>query len=124
MSDDYKIQLSVKAGQDMLNVRANTADELQGIVDDAKTRTDLSRFFKPEVVKAPAVTVQDITDETKPPSDIEALANIEKHLGTSEMATPAQIAVLTKRLGVSYDEAKSCTKAQAGLRIAASKKEK
>jgi hypothetical protein len=93
VSEDYKIQLSVKRGNDMVNVRANTATELQAIVDEAKTKDDLMPFFvsppkanAASVVgtgpAAPAtsggVTVQDVTDETKPPSDIEALENLKK----------------------------------------------
>lgn len=127
MSDDYKVQLSVKAGQDMVNVRANTADELQGIIDDMKTRTDLSRFFPKqglvygvaEVTERRGQTiVTDVTDESKPPSDIEALAAIERNLGAAQVdpATPAQVLVLKKR-GMDEAEAKALSKTEASKRI-------
>jgi hypothetical protein len=45
MTDEHKIQLSVKRGQDMVNVRANTANELQVLIEDLAKIPELSAFF-------------------------------------------------------------------------------
>jgi hypothetical protein len=126
VSEDYKLQLSIKKGQDMVNVRANTVTELQALIDEAKTKDDLKGFFGAAVPKAPAVVVQDVTDEVKVPTDIEALENIEKHLGASttstvKLASKVQILVAAKKSGKSVDELQGISEADAKLLIAGGK---
>jgi hypothetical protein len=103
VSEDWKIQLSVKNKQgDMVNVRANTAAEVDAIVAEAIGKNAFDSFFvraEPgpypvEVPKAPAVTVQDVTEEAKPPSDIEALENLAKFGATPADDRAAKIRAL------------------------------
>jgi hypothetical protein len=110
VSEDYKIQLSVKKGQDMLNVRANTASELDAIVEEARGKQSLAEFFSVKAV------VVDVTDETKPPSDIEALENLKNVLGATPVEKPAsaaQIAVAAKKSGKSVEELQGISEAAA-----------
>lgn len=131
MSEDgYKLQLSVKNGQDMVNVRANTADELQSIVDEAKTKADLARFFgggggsQRASATEPTAPSQPEARADSPPSEAEALANIEKHLGAKpaeDPATAAQIAVAAKKSGKSVEELQGISAAEAKALIAGGK---
>jgi orotate phosphoribosyltransferase-like protein len=81
---------------DSLTVRGATVTELVAALAEAKGQPEFAAFF------VDAVVVQDVTDEDKPLTDIEAIANIEKHLG--KPASPAQIAVAAKKSGKTVEE--------------------
>ncbi len=140
MSEDYRIQLSVKKGADMVNVRAETARELQAIVDEAKGMKDLAPFFSGSAAKAagtgPVAGVTETTvtgqldrDLAQADRDLaegrtvsvdEALANITKHLGpgTEKAATAAQILVAAKKSGKSKQELEGISEVAAKALIA------
>jgi hypothetical protein len=101
---------------DSLTVRAGTVTELCALLEEAGKNTQFWEFFG-----QPKVVVEDVTDEAKPPSDIEALANIQKHLGKSmdalasaqKPASPAQIAVAAKKSGKPVSELQGISEAEA-----------
>lgn len=105
---------------DSLTITASSMVELAAILDEASRggSEEVSRFFLDRGVTVPSVTVTDVTDESKPPSDIEALAAIEKHLGSGQVepASDAQVLVLVKR-GMGEAEAKALSKTEASKRI-------
>jgi hypothetical protein len=112
---EYTMNLEPRAQYqrgDSLVFRASTATELEALLLEAETKKYLSEFFYggPAVslgttnssAETTVVKVHDVTDEDKPLSDIEAIANIEKHLG--KPASPAQIAVAAKKSGKTVEE--------------------
>ena len=46
MADDYKVQLSDKKGERMLNVRADTALEFKALYSELSSMPELSEFFR------------------------------------------------------------------------------
>lgn len=117
MSDEYKLQLNLKVGNDLLNVRANTADELKSLIDEARHITDLARFFGAVPTQA-APASSSSTGDSSVPSDAEAADAIARHLGAGqeEPATKAQVTVLVSR-GVPEEEAKALSKTAAAAKL-------
>jgi hypothetical protein len=138
VSEDYKIQLSIKKGNDMVNVRADTAAELQAIVNEAKTKDDLKDFFvvPPKANAASVVGTGPVAPATSEAatapgaqyaagllSKKTALENIAKHLGpgTEKAASAAQIAVAAKKSGKPAEELRGISEAMAKHIIATGK---
>jgi len=46
VADDYKVQLSDKKGERMLNVRADTALEFKALYSELSSMPELSEFFR------------------------------------------------------------------------------
>lgn len=122
MGEEYKLQVTynlVPAAQyqkgDMLNIRANTADELKSLIDDARGVEALAPFFGAAPVPTEASSS---TTDSSAPSDEEAQAAIARHLGpgTEEPATAGQVTVL-KSKGVPEDEARGLSRTAAAARI-------
>ena len=122
MSEDsgYKFQVSYNtppvaqyARGNLLNIRANTADELRAAIEEARNVAVLSEFFG--AVPTPASSS---TSDSSVPSDEEAEAIIARHLGPGqeEPATAGQVTVLKSR-GVPEGEARGLSKVAAAARI-------
>lgn len=131
MAEDWKLQVSLKKGNDLLNIRAQTADELEGVIEDAKTRPDLAPFFGGTAPSSPVAAAAGPGPAgdaggaaATVPTDAEAVANIEKHLGAKpaeDPATAAQIAVAAKKSGKSVEELQGISAAEAKALIAGGK---
>lgn len=124
MSEDYKFQVTYNtpppqqyAKGNMLNIRANTADELQSAIDDAKQRADLAPFFAFAYAMNPPVDLSSDGAESvnaTEPTPEEAQAAIERNLGAGqEAASPAQIAVAARKSGKTVEELQGISVEQA-----------
>jgi hypothetical protein len=119
---------------DSLTVRGGTVTELLAALAEAKSKPEFAEFFggTPDAVVKAAdwgfevghaaatiaanVKIEDVTDEAKPPSDIEALENLKNVLGATPVekpASPAQIAVAAKKSGKSVSELQGISEAAA-----------
>lgn len=130
MTDEYKIQLSLNLPPQhggkyekgpMLNLRANTAQELQALADEAKTKPDLAPFFgamvpTPAAAAAGPSPVAGAGDAAATePTEAEALAAVQKHLGpgTEEPASDALIQVAASKTGKTIEELAGISKTEA-----------
>ena len=105
MSEDWKVQVSVKSGQNLLNVRGQSAQEVNAILDEAKQKDNFIGFFDRSAVSS--------TTAAAPVTDEQAVAAIQQHLGPEqELASAAQIAVAAKKSGKSVEELQGISKAE------------
>jgi hypothetical protein len=96
---------------DSLTVRGTTVPEMLAALYEASKEESLAEFFS---VKE--VVVEDVTDEAKPPSDIEALENLKNVLGATPVEEPASDnlrAVAAKKSGKTYAELEGISKTEA-----------
>ena len=117
MSEDWKVQVSIKSGSDLLNVRGQNAQEVDAEIDEARQKDHLKRFFeKGHTFVGSTVTTTPVPSAVTVEQAQEA---VTQHLGPEqELASAAQIAVAAKKSGKSVEELQGISKAEVKKLIA------
>lgn len=68
MADKYKIQLSLKRGEDILVIGAENAHEFKSLANELSELSELNKFFPPSKVSAQEPTIT----QAPPPSEVGA----------------------------------------------------
>ena len=66
MSEDYGVQLSLKRGNDMLNIRAKNAHDFSALYNEVSKLPELNEYFPTQekpASEAPVVTAEDFLEQ-------------------------------------------------------------
>lgn len=116
MSEFADITLSFRRGDVSMTLRATNRVEMEALITDVEKSTTLGSLMGVGDVPAPAAVAT--AEAATEPTEAEALAKIEEHLGakpetTEELASETLLKVVAKKTGKSVDELRGITKVEA-----------
>lgn len=112
MSEFADLTLSFRQGDVSLTLRASNRVEMEALITDVEKSSTLAALMGATPTAAGQETAAPV------PTEAEAVANLEKHLGakpvpTEELASEALIKVAASKTGKSTEELAGITKAEA-----------
>lgn len=117
MSDERKVNLSLRLGDNIFTLRADSVTEMEGLISEAEQNAVVAPFFLgPRTTQLTKVVPDDPGPDLTTPSDEEAVAAIKKELGAVAVAVPASkalIAVAARKSGKTPEELEGISEADA-----------